>query len=262
MSIPEAVATAAEGNGAQSVDRAITVLEIIARRGEASVSEVASEVGVHRSTISRLLGVLESRGMVELAGARGRYRLGPNILRLAGAMTSPLDIAHQGATIAEELATELGETVNIAVLRGDYAVNVFQAVGAGLIAVNNWVGRPTPLHATSSGKVLLAALGEADAVAILRLGLQSFTAATVTDIGELSRQLATARRAGFAVTCGELEVGLNAIAVPVRGADGTVIAALSVSAPDYRLPAEQLASHAQWLAAPADRIARLMGFRG
>lgn len=261
MSIPAAV-TAAEGNGAQSVDRAITVLEIIARRGAASVSEVAAEVDVHRSTISRLLAVLETRGMVELARGRGRYRLGPNILRLAGAMTSPLDVANQGAAIAEELATALGETVNIAVLRGDYAVNVFQAVGAGLIAVNNWVGRPTPLHATSSGKVLLAALGEAEAAAILRPELPSFTETTVTDLNELTRQLATARSNGFAVTCGELERGLNAIAVPVRGADGTVIAALSVSAPDYRLPADNLASLTEHLERAADRIARSMGYRG
>ena len=261
MSVPAAV-TAAEGNGAQSVDRAVTVLEIIARRGEASVSEVAAEVGVHRSTISRLLGVLEARAMVELAGARGRYRLGPNILRLAGAMSSPLDVARQGAAVAEELAIELGETVNIAVLRGDCAVNVFQAVGAGLIAVNNWVGRPTPVHATSSGKVLLAALDAAEVAVFLRSGLPSFTAATVTEVSELVRQLETARRTGFAVTSGELEQGLNAIAVPVRGADGTVIAALSVSAPDYRLPAERLGSLARGVTEAADRIARLMGFRG
>ncbi|HAM26225.1 MAG TPA: IclR family transcriptional regulator [Microbacteriaceae bacterium] len=250
----------AESNGAHSVDRAITVLEIIAGLGDASVSEVATSVGMHRSTISRLLAVLEKRGMVQVAGARGRYRLGPNILRLASAVSTPLDVSVQGADICEQLAMDLGETINIAITLGDSAVNVYQASGPGAITVNNWVGRPTPLHATSSGKVLLAWLDERALDAVLDRRLEPFTAQTITDANALRRQLAAARVDGYAVTVGELEDGLNAIAAPVRGPGGEVIAALSASAPSYRLPPELMPQNAAEVMRAADRIGRRMGY--
>src|SRR3712207_2223746 len=126
------------GNGArnsvaavQSVDRALSVLEILAAHGEAGVTEVAAELGVHKSTAFRLVGVLESRGFVEQLADRGKYRLGFGVVRLAGAAAAQLDIAREGRPICDALAADLEETVNIAILDGDRAVNVSQARGPG-----------------------------------------------------------------------------------------------------------------------------------
>jgi DNA-binding IclR family transcriptional regulator len=246
--------------GSQSVDRAITVLEIIAREGSASVSEVATEVGVHRSTISRLLTVLDGRGLVEPAPGRGRYRLGSGILRLASAVGTRLEVTVQGAPIAADLATTIGETVNIAVVQGSSVINVHQSEGTGAITANNWVGRPTPLHATSSGKVLLAWLPANAVETLLESDLTAFTPTTITDFRELEADLTRARRNGYAVTVGELETGLNAIAAPVRGVGGRVIAALSASGPAYRLPPLMLDRHAATVIAAADRLAARMGY--
>ena len=88
-----------EAAGVQSVDRAITVLEILARRGEAGVSEVANEIAVHKSTAFRLLGALEGRGLVEQAGDRGKYRLGVGLIPLAGAVAARLDVTRQGRQV-------------------------------------------------------------------------------------------------------------------------------------------------------------------
>lgn len=246
----------------QSVDRAITALEFLARQGEAGVSAVAAEIGVHKSTASRLLGALQSRGLVEVAGDRGRYRLGYGILRLAGAMGGRLDVTAQGREICEELADSSGETVNIAVLQGESVVNVFQAHGGGAISVNNWVGRPTPAHATSSGKVLLAYLGRPAQDRIIDAGLSRFTTATVVDPRVLRRQLGQVRTDGYAVTAGEYETGLNAVAAPIFGATDEAIAALSVSGPAYRLPANQLSETARGVMAAAARISERMGHLG
>lgn len=246
----------------QSVDRAITALEFLARQGEAGVSAVAAAIGVHKSTASRLLGALQSRGLVEVAGDRGRYRLGYGILRLAGAMGGRLDVTAQGREICEELADSSGETVNIAVLQGDAVVNVFQAHGGGAISVNNWVGRPTPVHATSSGKVLMAHLGRPAQDRILDAGLARFTAATVVDPRVLRRQLLQVQTDGYAVTAGEYETGLNAVAAPVFGATDEAVAALSVSGPAYRLPTTQLPAMAQAVTAAAARISERMGHLG
>src|SRR4051794_254060 len=202
--------------GVQSVDRAITVLEILARSGGAGVSEVAAELGVHKSTAFRLLAALEERGLVEQNHDRGRYQLGFGILRLASAIPARLDLVQQARPVLDELATALGETVNLAVLREHFAVNVDQARGTAAVAAQNWVGELTPVHATSSGKVLLAHLPEARRAELLtRTGLPRLTAATITSRQALERELAKVRTDGFATTFEELEDGLNAVAVPV-----------------------------------------------
>lgn len=243
----------------QSVDRAITALETIARLGEAGVGEVAGELGVHKSTASRLLGALESRSLVEQAGDRGRYRLGFGLLRLAGAIPGQLDLTGQGGSVCADLALELGETVNLAVLQGRHVVNIHQVHGQSAITVNNWVGRPTPLHATSSGKVLLAPLGDTARADLLGAELERYTEATITDLGELQHQLDRAAVAGYAVTVEEYEVGLNAIASPVRSFGGAVVGAVSVSGPAYRLSVRQLGAVSAAVIAAGAEISRRMG---
>ena len=101
--------------GVQSVDRAVSVLEILAQRGEAGVSEVAADIGVHKSTAFRLLAALEERELVEQTQERGKYRLGFGILRLASAVPGRLDVTQQARSGRQQLAAQLGETVNIAV---------------------------------------------------------------------------------------------------------------------------------------------------
>src|SRR3712207_5105390 len=140
----------------QSVGLAVSVLEILAALWEAGVAEVAAELGVHKSTVCRLVAVLESRGFVEQLADRCKYRLGFGVVRLAGAAAAQLDIAREGRRVCETLAADLEETVNIAILDSDRAVNVSQARGPAALSTHNWVGQSTPLHATSSGKVLLA----------------------------------------------------------------------------------------------------------
>ncbi len=241
----------------QSVDRAISALEFLARNGEARVSDVAVAIGVHKSTASRLLGVLLQRGLVELAGERGRYRLGFGLLRLAGAVGGRLDVTSQGRQVCDELVASSGETVNLAVRQGEHAYNVHQSSGESAIAVN-WVGRPTPLHATSSGKVLLAWSVEPTTA----LPLERFTSRTVVDHEKLADQLRQARLDGYAVTMGEYEEGLNAIAAPVFTVNGTLAAALSISGPSYRLPADQLPELAVTVTAAAARISHRLGHLG
>jgi DNA-binding IclR family transcriptional regulator len=246
----------------QSVDRALTVLEILARQGDAGVTEVGLELGVHKSTAFRLLAALESRGFVEQSADRGTYRLGFAVVRLAGAAVARLDLGRESSRACEQLAAALGETVNVAVLSEGWAINISEGRGAASVASTNWVGQRTPLHATSSGKVLLAYAAPEVRAGALAGPLERYTPATVTDPALLEDILAKARVAGWAWTEQEYEIGLNAVAAPVRGADGSVLAALSAAGPAYRLtPAsfEQIAAH---VVAAADGISERMGFFG
>ncbi|MET9394429.1 IclR family transcriptional regulator [Streptomyces sp. NPDC006624] len=244
----------------QSVDRAVSVLEILARHGEVGVTEIADELEVHKSTAFRLLGVLENRGLVAQAKDRGKYYLGAGVLRLAGAAAVRLDVSQEGVPICRELADELGETVNIAVLDDDAAVNIMQARGTASVTAQNWLGRRTPLHATSSGKVLLAHMQPVLREGLLARPLHRFTERTVTAASLLRGELEAVVQQGYAITVEELEIGLAAAAAPVRAHDGQVIASLSVSGPVYRLSPERLQEVAKRTEAAAVELSRRMGY--
>ncbi|WP_198535115.1 IclR family transcriptional regulator [Streptomyces natalensis] len=244
----------------QSVDRAVSVLEILARHGEAGVTEVADELGVHKSTAFRLLGVLENRGLVAQEQERGKYYLGAGVLRLAGAAAVRLDISQEGAPVCRGLADELGETVNIAVLDKTAAVNIMQARGPASVTAQNWLGRRTPLHATSSGKTLLAHQPDAVQQAYLARKLPRLTERTLTSPAALRRELAEVVDRGYALAIEELELGLRAVAAPVRAHDGTVIGAISVSVPAYRLAEDRLAEVVKRTVVAAAELSRRMGY--
>ncbi|MEP9382019.1 IclR family transcriptional regulator [Nocardioides sp. KR10-350] len=260
------MATTDSGNGSgglQSVDRALQVLELLASWGEGGVSELAAELGVHKSTAFRLLGALEARELVEQTEDRGKYRLGFGLVRLAGATSGQLDLTKQSVPVTEPLAAELGETVNVAVLREQYAVNVHQALSGSTVAAMNWVGRLTPLHATSSGKVLLAGLDATTREELLAaVGLEAVTPATVTDPDALERELKIVADTGYATAYGELEEGLNAIAVPILGAAGETIAALSASGPAFRFTPERIRDVTPVVVAAGQELSRRVGHLG
>ena len=255
-----AIRTDANAGGVQSVDRAISIMEILARRGEAGVTEIAAEIEVHKSTAFRLLGALESRGLVEQTEDRGKYCLGFGIVRLASSVSTRMDITQQSRHICQRLAEECGETVNLAVLRSHYAVNLDQVRGPSAVTVYNWVGQLTPLHATSSGKVLLAYIDERKRTDLLTIaGLESLTPDTVTSLEALENELRQVRERGYATTFEELEVGLNAMAAPIRSFGGEVVAAVSVSGPAYRFSAERMRELVPVLVKGAAEISHRLG---
>jgi DNA-binding IclR family transcriptional regulator len=246
--------------GVQSVDRAVSVLEILAQRGDAGVSEVAADIGVHKSTAFRLLAALEERELVEQTQERGKYRLGFGILRLASAVAGQLDVTQQARAVCEQLAAQLGETVNIAVRRSHFVVNIDQARGPSTVATHNWVGELTPLHATSSGKILLAFMTTEDCRKLLASsGLARLTTHTITSQRELEAEIEAAARDGYASSVEELEEGLNAVAAPVRDHTGGAIAALSVSGPVYRFTKERMREVTPDVVAAAAAISHRMG---
>ena len=243
----------------QSVDRALTILELLARDGEAGVTDIAAELGVHKSTAFRLLATLESHRMVEQDGDRGRYRLGVGNLRLAGATTARLDLVTEARPVGRQLAADTGETVNITVRSETSALYLDQVAGSSALQSHNWVGQHIPLHATSNGKVLISELDDAELKAAVR-ELPRLTDRTVKKRADLKAQLEHIREVGYAVVVDELEVGLTAAAAPIRNAHGDIIASMSISGPTFRLTEERLAETVPMLLAAATEVSHRLGW--
>ncbi|CAN5607727.1 IclR family transcriptional regulator [soil metagenome] len=242
----------------QSVDRALNVLAILGRSGDCGVSEIARELGVHKSTVFRLVATLEAHDMVEQHTERGKYRLGVGVLRLAGSTTARLDVVQETRPIARGLAASTGETVNLAILSDHSALYIDQVAGPSALQPHNWVGQRIPLHATSNGKVLLSGLDEAELSRVLGT-LTRYTSSTITTLPRLRRELDVVAKQGFAVAIDEMEVGLSAVAAPVRDAHGDIVASLSVSGPTFRIPAERVPSILPLLRDAAGAVSARLG---
>jgi DNA-binding IclR family transcriptional regulator len=246
--------------GVQSVRRAAALLRAFGGgAGELGVSELGRRLDLHKSTVSRLLATLESEGLLERAPGSDKYRLGHEILRLAGQMQPGGDVRTVARPFLVELAEATRETTNLAVLDGAEAHNVDQVSGPHLVRIGNWVGRRTPLHCVANGKALLAFQPAEDIQRLTAGPLSGFTPNTITEPAALRAELAEARRQGYAAALGEIEDGLNAVAAPVFGAAGRVLAAISVSGPAYRVTPERIPEFAALTVEAARKASARLG---
>jgi IclR family acetate operon transcriptional repressor len=248
--------------GVRSVERAITILDVLAAGAWRSGAEIARELNVHRSTALRLLGTLERHALVERDPRSSKYRLGPRLSQLASVVTGESDLRSLARPVCEALAGTLGETVTLDVLVADEVVPIEQATASTSVVSVNWLGRRTPVHCTASGKVILAFGPPAIRERLLARPLERSTAHTITGRAELEAQLGDALKDGFARTYEELEVGLDALAAPVFAASGEVVAALDVSGPSHRLRAEGHPELVRLTLDAAADLSRRLGFRG
>jgi DNA-binding IclR family transcriptional regulator len=242
-----------------SVNRAISILQVLARRGPRTVTEIANELNVHKSTIFRLLSTLESRGLVDQNTSRGRYQLGYGVVQLAAGATRKLDLSVVGRRICEALADQVGESVEIAINDDQGVLTIDQVVGSAAMTTVNWVGRRSPLHATSAGKVFLAHMSAGDRADCLSARLERFTEHTITSRRKLEQQLETVRAQGYGFTLEEYEVGLAAVAAPIRDLDGRVVAAVSLSGPNFRINSDTIPGIAEQVMAAAAEISQRTG---
>jgi IclR family transcriptional regulator, acetate operon repressor len=228
-------AEVAAGATYQSAERVLALLTSFDdSRVELSVTEMAAALGVHKSTASRLAGVLERAGLLTRSGRR--FRLGLEVIRLGTLAMRSTDFVAWMQPAMEKLAEQTGETVNLAVPDGEFVLNVAEIPSTFLLnSSGGWIGRRIMPHVVADGKVLMAY----GALAVPQ-HLERYTAGTITDHDALDAELAAVRRNGYATAVAEFEEGLVAAASPVFGGTGACIAALSVSGPAFRMAPESL----------------------
>ncbi|TDQ52050.1 IclR family transcriptional regulator [Actinorugispora endophytica] len=218
--------------GVQSLDRAFTLLEIMADAGgEISLSQLAASSGLPLPTIHRIIRTLLGNGYVRQLPSR-RYALGPRLIGL-GESASRMLGAWARPHLAQ-LVEDLGETANLAMLDGDKVVYVAQVPSPHSMRMFTEVGRRVLPHSAGVGKALLAQLPEAEALAtVRRAGMPAATDRTITTPEAFAAELARVREQGYAIDDGEQEVGVRCLAVPVLG--GPAMMAVSISGPESRM---------------------------
>jgi IclR family acetate operon transcriptional repressor len=229
----------AESVRVQSVDRAVDLLLALAAAApaETTAPALARACGLNRATAWRLLKTLQLRGLVALDETTGRYLIGLTAVELGNA-AGPDALIAAAHPVLERTCAQTGETASLAVPGMDGLTYVDEVTPAAVVTAS-WLGRSVPLHATSTGKALLAFLPPERARRVLSAALAGFTATTITDRAALGAELAATRARGYGVCAGELEASLYGVSAPVLDRAGRPLAVLSIWGPRDRIPADR-----------------------
>jgi DNA-binding IclR family transcriptional regulator len=210
------------------------VLEVLARKGEAGVSEVSREIGLSKTAVYNILATFEMRRVVHRDPDNSRYRLGWRLYELGTEVIRHNELAPLARPLLKELAERTGETVLFAILDQTGVTYIDRVESDKSIRMVAAPGRQAPLHATASGKLLLAFQGADYIDRIIGGGLKEYTPATITDPAVLREELALIVEREYADCIGEHEPEICSISVPVRDYSGEVAAALTLAAPATR----------------------------
>ncbi|TQO19869.1 IclR family transcriptional regulator [Rhodoglobus vestalii] len=227
----------------QSLARGLAVLRVFdAEHAEQTLSEVARNANIPAAAARRFLRTLETLGYVRADGRQ--FALTPKVLELGFGYLSSLSLHDVVQPHLETLSRATGESASVAVLLDDEIVYVARVPTRHIMNVRITIGTRFPAFATSMGRVLLAALSQPERE--LRLASTErmpLTPTTITKLTELKAEIDRVATQGWSIVDGELEVGLLSVAVPIRGGDGVVTAALNVSTSATRDSLEHLRSH-------------------
>jgi DNA-binding IclR family transcriptional regulator len=239
----------------QSIRRAFGVLSALGD-GPLGVTEVAERADLPKSTAARMLATLVDEGAVEQVPGDTAYRLGPRLITLAGGFSLTRSLAAIARPTLSELARTSGEAAGLGLPDGDLVHYVDQVDTVNPVLVRDWTGVRAPLHAVSSGQVLLAFRTPAAIERYLERPIERFTPNTLVEPDAIRDRLRDVRKRGYSWAIEEFDAGISSVAAPIADASGEVIAAVHVHGPSYRFPRpDRAADLAQLVVAGAATIA-------
>lgn len=232
------------GKIVQSVDRALTIIELIAAAGGIeTLSNISSISGLNISTCHHLIATLSKRNYIVRAEGRGAYALGPQIQFLASAFNAEEDLLRRAEPWIDRINEATGETVHLATMQRDDLVTLVKRDARHAVRVDSgMIGKSAAAHATATGKALLAWMEEAEVKRILdSKGMKAFTPKTVTDPKVLLAELETIRNDGFSMDREEFQPHVVCIGAAIIGPGGRAIGSISASTPIMRADEDHLA---------------------
>jgi len=248
----------------QVLDRALAALAILAKSSsDCSLAALCPALGLHKSTVHRLMMVLEQHRLVVKHPETGRYRLGLRLYELGSRAIDGLDLRGRARPYLDRLQDEFGETVFFCILDEGQVFYVEKVESQQSVRTACTVGSRAPAYCTAVGKAMLAELSDVEVSKIVqRWGLKAITPNTITTATELKAELKAVRQRGYAIDDEEKEVGLRCIGAAVRSHSGKLAAAMSVSGPAFRMTKERVPQVGRALMEAAGKLSAELGYQG
>lgn len=222
-------------NTVQSLDRALSILDVLARESGLTLTELAQAADQNPATVYRVLITFQAHGFVELDPAAQRWHIGAGAFRTGSAFLRRTRLADRARGAMEALMRASGETANLGIEDADQVLFLTQVETHEAIRAFFPPGTRSPMHVSGIGKALLAFAPAPKLARIIAQGLPGFTSASLTSADALQADLAATRARGYAIDDEERTEGMRCIAAPIFDAQGTAVAGLSISGPVFRL---------------------------
>lgn len=229
---------------------------------EKKVTDIAVELGLNKSTVSRTMATLASEGFVDKDPETKKYRLGLSILTLSGVLNNNIDVYRESQPILNKLVEQIGETAHISILDQLDVVYLQKVECSHPVRFLTHIGKRNPAYSTSSGKVLMAYSSDYIVEKIIRNGLEKYTKNTITDPVVLRQQLEEIRKDGYAYSIEEFSEGVITIAAPIFDYTGKVVSALSIVGPIQRIQRNKIPTIAKRVKTACKDISENLGYRG
>ncbi len=244
----------------RAVDRALGILSCFSQAEPVlSLTQIAQQLSMPKSTAHRLLGTLESKRFVNRDQATGMYHLGYRFVEMASLVFQKMDLQQWVLPYLQRLSDECGETVDLAVLDGADVIYLQVVESSQRVKLAAAVGQRLPAYCTASGKAFMAYLPDDQVNKIFSAGVTRYARNTRVSLPDLLQDLRATRERGFAISEEEYENDIYAVAAPILDAKGYPIAAIAVVGPSYRLSHERMLVLAQLVRGTTDAITREIG---
>lgn len=246
----------------QVLDRTIAVLQAVADSDtDLAAADIARQLRLHKSTVHRLLVVLESYRLIK-KGQDGAYGLGTRLIELGECAIARLKLSEYAEPHLRNLAEQTGEGAHVTILNGNELLSIAHVEGQWALHSLTRTGQRTQLHSTAAGKAVLAFLSnDACDELLARVTLKRNTRRTIVKPAAMKLELMRVRNLGYAVDDEEFEEGLRCVSAPIFDHRGHVVASLSMAAPVFRLRKERLPQVARMVVAAAQGLSDDLGHR-
>jgi len=246
----------------KALDKSLAILEVLSRENSPlSIAELSERLGIYPSTIHRILDTLRYWEYVEQDSHTQKYQLGLKVLELGMTKLQGMELIKEASSYLKELQNQSNETVHLAILEEGEILYLDKEESSQSIRMVSKVGRRVPVHCTALGKVLLAYLDEEEQEKVLNeKRLSPFTENTITNKKKLREELSKVREQGFAEDREEHQKDVCCLAAPIKDHRGTVIAAVSLSVPAFRMKANKKRKLKETLIQAGEDISKRLGY--
>ena len=247
----------------QSVDRALSILEVLSDYSEGlGVTEISDKIGLHKSTVHRLLGTLIYKGYVVQDAESNKYKITLKLFELGNKKVENMDILAASKPYTRELMEKVNEVVHFVIREGNNIVYIDKVEADNTIRMASTIGRRSPLYCTSVGKAILAQLSDEEVERIWNSSkIEKLTEFTITSLEEMKKELEKVRQRGYAIDNEENEPGVRCAGAPVFNRFGKVEGAISISGPTFRVTEDVVDKFASDVVKYASLISKELGYR-